>query len=229
MASPTAGDVLIERCWNGAWIRSSVSPATASTASSSRCGRGRTNPLHPGPPRRGGGLRRLRLCEIHRQPRRLHRHFGPRRHSSAQRALRRQAGRPTGARHHRPAVPRPVRHRDAAGRSARQALWTSPSTTPGSWGRRMWKMSPNSPAARRSPIAASRMSPCRSISSRRRSNRGRRSDRNVARHVSEVWADQPHAERRSARRAADILNAGKKTVILAGRGALGARAGIAGR
>lgn len=52
---------------------------------------------------------------------------------------------------------------------------------------------------------------------------GRRSDRNVARHVSEVMA---HSSRMPSEdqlaRAVDILNSGKKTVILAGRGALGA-------
>jgi pyruvate dehydrogenase (quinone)/pyruvate oxidase len=52
---------------------------------------------------------------------------------------------------------------------------------------------------------------------------GRRSDRNVAGHVSDLMAysSRMPSEDQLAR-AADILNAGKKTVILAGRGALGA-------
>jgi pyruvate dehydrogenase (quinone)/pyruvate oxidase len=52
---------------------------------------------------------------------------------------------------------------------------------------------------------------------------GRRSDRNVAGHVSDLMAysSRMPSEDQFAR-AVDILNAGKKTVILAGRGALGA-------
>jgi pyruvate dehydrogenase (quinone) len=52
---------------------------------------------------------------------------------------------------------------------------------------------------------------------------GRRSDRNVAGHVSDLMAysSRMPSEEQFAR-AVDILNAGKKTVILAGRGALGA-------
>ncbi len=50
-----------------------------------------------------------------------------------------------------------------------------------------------------------------------------RSARNLPHHVSEVWADSAHIPSDEAlRRAADILNAAKKPVILAGRGALGA-------
>jgi pyruvate dehydrogenase (quinone)/pyruvate oxidase len=50
-----------------------------------------------------------------------------------------------------------------------------------------------------------------------------RSKRNLPHHVSEAWAEGSHLPSDEAlRRAADILNAGKKTVILAGRGALGA-------
>jgi pyruvate dehydrogenase (quinone) len=51
-----------------------------------------------------------------------------------------------------------------------------------------------------------------------------RSPRNLPQHVSEVWADSAHIPTDEAlRRAAGLLNAGKKPVILAGRGALGAR------
>ncbi|HEY1258997.1 MAG TPA: thiamine pyrophosphate-dependent enzyme [Stellaceae bacterium] len=50
-----------------------------------------------------------------------------------------------------------------------------------------------------------------------------RSPRNRPHHVSEVWADSAHVPTEAAlKKAAEILNAGKKPVILAGRGALGA-------
>jgi pyruvate dehydrogenase (quinone)/pyruvate oxidase len=50
-----------------------------------------------------------------------------------------------------------------------------------------------------------------------------RSKRNVAHHVSEVWADSAHVPTDEAlRRAAEVLKAGKKVTILAGRGAIGA-------
>ncbi len=52
--------------------------------------------------------------------------------------------------------------------------------------------------------------------------RAPRSERNLPHHVSEVWADSAHVPTDEAlRRAAELLNAGKKPVILAGRGALG--------
>ncbi len=54
-------------------------------------------------------------------------------------------------------------------------------------------------------------------------SRDMRSKRNLPHHVSEVWADSAHIPTDDAlRKAADILSAGKKPVILAGRGALGA-------
>jgi pyruvate dehydrogenase (quinone) len=50
-----------------------------------------------------------------------------------------------------------------------------------------------------------------------------RSKRNVAGHTSDVWAADPGLPSPDGlRRAADVLNAGKKVAILAGRGALGA-------
>jgi pyruvate dehydrogenase (quinone) len=53
--------------------------------------------------------------------------------------------------------------------------------------------------------------------------RAPRSERNLPHHASEVWADSAHLPSDEAlRRAADLLNAGTKPVILAGRGALGA-------
>ncbi|HEX7969805.1 MAG TPA: thiamine pyrophosphate-dependent enzyme [Stellaceae bacterium] len=55
-----------------------------------------------------------------------------------------------------------------------------------------------------------------------------RSKRNVPHHVSEVWADSAHIPTDEALgKAAAILNAGKKPVILAGRGALGAHEALA--
>ena len=51
-----------------------------------------------------------------------------------------------------------------------------------------------------------------------------RSKRNLAQHVSQIWADSAHVPTDEAlRRAADLLNAGQRPFILAGRGALGAR------
>jgi len=52
-----------------------------------------------------------------------------------------------------------------------------------------------------------------------------RSKRNLAHHVSETWAEGAHLPGDDAlRRAADLVNQGKQPVILAGRGAIGARA-----
>ncbi|MBO0737537.1 MAG: pyruvate oxidase, partial [Alphaproteobacteria bacterium] len=51
-----------------------------------------------------------------------------------------------------------------------------------------------------------------------------RSSRNLPGHVSEMWADSAHVPTDEAlRRAAEVLNAGARPVILAGRGALGAK------
>jgi pyruvate dehydrogenase (quinone) len=51
-----------------------------------------------------------------------------------------------------------------------------------------------------------------------------RSPRNLPHHVSEIWADSGHLPTDEAlHRAAELLNGGKRPVILAGRGALGAR------
>ena len=109
------------------------------------------DPLRPGAPRGVRRLHGLRLRQIHRQARRLPRHLRARRHPPAQRPLRRQARRPAGAGHHRPALPRPHRHLHAAGRRPRQACSrTSPSTTRASWARPTSRTSSTSPAARRS-------------------------------------------------------------------------------
>ncbi len=54
-------------------------------------------------------------------------------------------------------------------------------------------------------------------------NSAQRSKRNVPHHVSEMWADSAHIPSEEAlKRAAEILRAGRKVTILAGRGALGA-------
>jgi pyruvate dehydrogenase (quinone) len=51
-----------------------------------------------------------------------------------------------------------------------------------------------------------------------------RSKRNLPHHVSDIWAESAHIPTDDAlRRAADVLNKGTKPVILAGRGAIGAR------
>ena len=51
-----------------------------------------------------------------------------------------------------------------------------------------------------------------------------RSKRNLPHHVSDIWAESAHIPTDDAlRRAADLLNKGSKPVILAGRGAIGAR------
>jgi pyruvate dehydrogenase (quinone) len=51
-----------------------------------------------------------------------------------------------------------------------------------------------------------------------------RSPRNLPHHVSEIWADSAHIPTDEAlHRAAEVLNDSKRPVILAGRGALGAR------
>jgi pyruvate dehydrogenase (quinone) len=54
--------------------------------------------------------------------------------------------------------------------------------------------------------------------------KAQRSPRNLAHHVSEIWADSGHRPtEESLSRAAELLQSGKRPVILAGRGALGAR------
>ena len=96
------------------------------------------DPLHPGAARGGGGLHGLRLCQVHRQARRLPRHLRAGRHPPAQRPLRRQARRRAGAGDHRPAVPRPDRTPTPSRTSSSTSCsWTSASTTRASWGRRM--------------------------------------------------------------------------------------------
>jgi pyruvate dehydrogenase (quinone) len=54
-------------------------------------------------------------------------------------------------------------------------------------------------------------------------NKAKRSPRNLPHHVSDTWADSGHMPSESAlQQAAELLNTGKKPVIMAGRGALGA-------
>ena len=78
--------------------------------------------IHPGAPRGVGGIRRLRLCEVHRPRRRLPGDVRPGRHPPAERPLRREARQPAGAGHHRPHLPRSHRRALPAGRRPRQAL-----------------------------------------------------------------------------------------------------------
>ena len=85
-------------------------PATGSTGSSKRCARVRTDPVHPGPPRGGGGVCRVRLRKVHRAAGRVPRHLGAGRHPPAQRPVRRQVRRPAGAGDHRPHLSRSDRH-----------------------------------------------------------------------------------------------------------------------
>ena len=80
------------------------------------------DPLRPGAPRGGRRLHGLRLRQVDRTARRLHRHLRPRRHPPAQRPLRRQARRPARPRHHGPSAPRSAAHLHPAGRRARQAV-----------------------------------------------------------------------------------------------------------
>ena len=67
------------------------------------------------PARGGGGVRGLRLRQVHRAAGRLHRHQRPRRDPPAQRPLRRQARRRPGAGDHRADLPRPDGHALPAG------------------------------------------------------------------------------------------------------------------
>ena len=169
MSKKTTADLLVERLADGAWTPSSGSPATASTASSRRCGRTRRDQASSGAPRGGGRLRRVRLRQVHRPARRLPRDLGPGRHPPAQRPLRRQVRRPAGAGHHRPHLPRPDRHALPAGRRSRQAVH----------GRRRVQRAGHGAGARRQrrrrgdPDRARRGGPWRTSRSRRTSRSGR--------------------------------------------------------
>ena len=115
------------------------------------------------PPRGGGGVRRLRLRQVHRPARRLHRHRRARGHPPAERPLRRQARQRPGAGHHRAHLPRPDRHALPAGDRPppalhrRGRLTTSMILGPEHAATR-WS---TSPAARRCRAGASRTSHCR--------------------------------------------------------------------
>ena len=78
--------------------------------------------VRPGPSRGSGGVRGLRLCQVHRQARRLPRDLRPRRNPPAERHLRRQARQPAGARDHRRAASRSDRNLHPAGRRTRQIV-----------------------------------------------------------------------------------------------------------
>jgi pyruvate dehydrogenase (quinone) len=90
--------------------------------------------------------------------------------------------------------------------------WMWPSSTSASWDRRTSRTSPTWPAGPRSPIAGWPTS---------RSRGAPRSPRNVEHHTSDTLgrsAGLPDEGR--LRRAAELLNAGRRVAILAGRGAL---------
>jgi hypothetical protein len=80
------------------------------------------HPLRAGAPRAVRRLHGLRLCQVDRAARRVPGHHRPRRHQPAHRSIRREVRPRPGARHHRPAVPRPDRHLDPAGHRPHQGV-----------------------------------------------------------------------------------------------------------
>ena len=119
--------------------------------------------LRAGPPRRIGGVHGVRLREIHRPARRLPGDVRPRRDSSAERPVRREAGRRAGARHHRPDLSRSHRHAVSAGSRSAVALQ----------GRR--RLQPAGPGRRPRPRARRRRLPRRAVAARRRAHHDSRS------------------------------------------------------
>ena len=80
------------------------------------------DPVRAGAARGSRRIRRLRLCQVHGQARRVPRDLGTRRNPPLERHLRRQARQSASARDHRGAASRPDRDLHPAGRRARQAL-----------------------------------------------------------------------------------------------------------
>ena len=167
------------------------------------------------------------------QARRLPRHLRPGRHPSAQRPLRRQAGRRS------PCSRSPGMHyHDLIGTHAQQDVdldsssWTSRVYNQRVMGPATSRTWPTWPAARRSPTGAWRTSPSRSTCRSRQVGRSARK-RNVPAtpRTSARAARAPARRRRSRAARPTILNAGKKVAILAGQGALrrDRRARAAGR
>ena len=176
------------------------------------------------PARGGGRVRRLRLRQVLRAARRLHRHLGPGGDPPAERPLRRQARRRPGARHHRADLPRPDGHALPAGGQPAPALLGRGRLQSAGHGagaracagrRRLPRGAVGAGASRTSTAATTG-----------RSNRPRTEPSrptNIKGHTSKAWTPPivvPQDE--SLKSAAALLNAGKKTVILAGPGALGA-------
>ena len=210
----------------GAWTRSSACPATASTESSRRCASTRT---------RSGSSRcrheegaafaacgyakftgRLGVCIAT---------SGPGRHPSPERPLRRQAGRRPGAGHHRADLPRPDRHALPAGDRHPAAVR----------GRRRLQPADHGAGARaragrrRLPRGAvgpraSRTSTCRNdIQEQSTSDEDLADERSRG---TRPWPGRPPIVVPQARVAQGAprrcSTRGKKIVILAGQGALGA-------
>ena len=159
--------------------------------------------------------------EVDRQARRLLRH-PVRAGSPAERPLRRQVGPGAGARPHGPALSRHDRHLDAAGRDTRPASSRmSRSTTPRVMGASTSRPWPPGLPHRDWPT---RRRPPR-LPDRRAGADGGGDEplaAQPAQHTSNVGASGCTAGPVELARAAEILNAGKRIVILAGQGAKGA-------
>ena len=180
----TAADVLVETLIDWGVDASSACPATASTASWRRCARGRTGSASS----RCATRRRRRSwpAATPSSPGRLGvclATSGPGRHPPAQRALRRQAGRRS-----RCWRSPGMQYHDLIGTHTQQDVEldklfkdVARLQRARSWARRTSRTSSSSPAARRSPTAASRTSPFPvDIQSMDVAERRTRSKRNVA-------------------------------------------------
>ena len=122
----------------------------------------------------------------------------------------------------RNALPRSDRHARPAGRGARQIVRGRGRLQRASHGRRnTWKIWPTWHAGLRWGTGAWRTSPSPRICRKRKSRGNAPPKRNLPHHTSDVRARSarlPDVE--DLRKAAEILNAGKKIAILAGQGAL---------
>ena len=223
MASPTAGDVLIETLidWGVDTIFGFPGDGINGIFEALRTQQGQ-DPLHPGAPRGSRGLHGLRLCQVHRPAGRLHRHLRARRHSSAQRPLRRQVDGAARAGHHRPytsttsSAPSPSRTWTSTSCS-----WTSPTTTSAIMGPAHVDNVVDHACRTALAYAASPTSPSRTISRSVPIKTGARSRRNVPHHISRCAGAFERAlpariDLRARRR---HPQRGKKIAILAGRGA----------
>ena len=154
---------------------------------------------------------------------------GPGRHPPAQRPVRRQVRRPARAGHHRPHLPRPDRHATTSRTwTSTSSSWTWPSTTSASWARptshNVVDEAIQTALARRgvAHITIPKDIQEWTIGRRPRSKREHR----AATAATSSRRHAPLPPRELLQAAADIINAGKKVAILAGRGCLaGARRG----